>query len=340
MIKKLQTKFIMLTMAALLAVLILIIGGINVANYVNIIHEVDRQLEELESMPPELQGHEEPAPPGNRPSHELIMRDYDTAMESFWNFLYASILISAIGYLLVFVLITYFSGRIIRPVLESYEKQKQFITDAGHELKTPVTIINADVDVLRMEQGDSEWLDDIQLQVKRMSELTSNLVYLSRMEESGGKLPLIEFPVSDIVEEALASFRTLAQSANKELQCDIEPMLSMKGNDKAIGQLIHILMDNAMKYSPEGSAIAISLHKQGRNLILSVLNQSNYTIAKADLPRLFDRFYRTDPSRNSETGGHGIGLSVAKAIVETHNGRIQAESSDVNTLKITTMFPI
>lgn len=340
MIKSLQNRFIMMTMAALLAVLVIIIGGINVANYFHIVNEVDRQLEELESMPPELQGYGEPAPPENGPSHELIMRDYDTAMESFWNFLYASIVIAAIGYILVLGLIVHFSDRIVRPISESYEKQKRFITDAGHELKTPITIINADVDVLRMEQGDSEWLDDIQLQVKRMSDLTGNLMYLSRMEESDGKLPVIEFPVSDLVTETAASFRLLAQSEDKTLQCDIDPMLSMKGNDKAVGQLTGILLDNAIKYSPEGSSITINLRRQGRNLILSVSNQSNYTIAKEDLPRLFDRFYRTDLSRNSETGGHGIGLSVAKAIVEAHNGRIQAESPDGSTLKITAMFPI
>ena len=134
---------------------------------------------------------------------------------------------------------------------ESYEKQKQFITDAGHEIKTPLTIIQADADVLEMELGENEWLADIQNNVRRLTDLTNDLVSLARMEEGGTPLELVEMPLSDVVTETAQTFHTLAQAQNKELGLAVEPMLSMDADEKAISKLVGILMDNALKYSPE-----------------------------------------------------------------------------------------
>ena len=160
------------------------------------------------------------------------------------------------------------------------------------------------------------------------------------MEESSDSMTMIEFPVSDVISEACASFQALAQTQNKTLQCRIKPMLSLKGNEKAIQQLIHLLLDNALKYSPAGSTISLTLEKQNKQLILSVFNPTEQKIEKENLPQLFERFYRMDPSRNSQTGGHGIGLSVAKAIVTAHNGKIQARTTDGKSLLILVTFPL
>ena len=256
----------------------------------------------------------------------------------FRNFAMFSVSISLFGYVVTAILICFFAGKFIRPVAESYEKQKRFITDAGHEIKTPLTIIGADVDLLKMDYGENEYLDDIENQVKRLSGLTGDLVHLARMEESQKSLSMIEFPVSEIVRETAAPFQTLAKSQNKELVLQIQPEQSLCGNEKSVSQLVSILLDNALKYSPEGSTIRLNLEKQGRKLILKVSNLCLTPVTEEDLHHVFDRFWRADPSRNSETGGHGIGLSMAQAIVIAHGGKINATLQGENEFLITAVF--
>ena len=269
----------------------------------------------------------------------ILFLDCGRKLDAFRSFLFASIAISLLGYIVVLLLIAFFSDRIVRPIAESYEKQKRFITDAGHELKTPLTIISADVDVLAMDLGENEWLEDIQKQTKRLTALTNELVFLSRLEEADSPLSLVEFPFSEAVSEAASSFQALAQTQNKDFQCNIQPMLSLKGNERAIQQLVSILLDNALKYSPEGGVVRMRAEKQNKTLLLSVGNTTEEPLSKELLPLLFERFYRTDPSRSAQTGGYGIGLSVAKAIAETHNGKIQARTEDGSFLLITVSFP-
>ena len=273
-------------------------------------------------------------------SVQILFLDCGREITSFQRFLMTSIVLSALGLLLIFGIVVYFSGRIVRPFAESYEKQKQFITDAGHEIKTPLAIIQADADVLEMELGENEWLSDIQAHVKQLSGLTNDLVSLARMEEGGAPLQILEMPISDLVSEAGESFQGLAQTQGKELQLTVEPMLSMEADEKAMRQLVSILLDNALKYSPEGSRIQLSLSRQGKVLKLAVSNSSLVPLPKENLDRLFERFYRADPSRNSQTGGHGIGLSIAKAIVTAHGGQIHASHEENNILQITVTLPL
>lgn len=269
----------------------------------------------------------------------ITFLDCGRKINAFHTFLFASIAMASAGYAAFFVVILYFSGRIIRPIVESYEKQKRFVTDAGHEIKTPLTIIHADVDVLEMEFGENEWLDDIQKQTKRLSALTNDLVYLSRIEESDDAMQMIEFPFSDVVSEAAASFQALAQTQEKSFRCDIQPMLSYVGNEKAIRQLVNILMDNALKYSPSRGTVSIQAEKQGRQIQLTVFNTTLTPVPKDQLNLIFERFYRIDSSRSTQTGGYGIGLSVAKAIVSAHKGKIRAATQDGQSLEITVQFP-
>ena len=269
----------------------------------------------------------------------IAFLDCGRKLDLYHDFVLYSILMAVAGYIVIAVLVIFFVSRFIRPVAESYEKQKRFITDAGHEIKTPLTIISANVDVLKMDIGENECLDDITNQTKRLADLTNDLVYLARMEESDQSVQMIEFPVSDIVSETAAPFKTLAKAQNKELLCQIQPLLTLCGNDKAISQLVSILLDNAIKYSPENSEIKLELEKQGRKLILTVGNPSAVPISEEDLHLVFDRFYRADPSRNSETGGHGIGLSMAQAIVTAHKGKISASSGDGNAFIVKAVFP-
>ena len=237
-------------------------------------------------------------------------------------------------------IVIYFSGKIVRPFAESYEKQKQFITDAGHEIKTPLTIIQADADILEMDLGENEWLTDIQNNVRRLTDLTNDLVCLARMEEGSAPLELLEIPVSDVILETAQAFLSLAQAQKKDLLLSVEPMLSMDADERTIRQLVTILLDNALKYSPEGSFITLSVCKHGKQIALTVRNVSLLPLPEGNLDRLFERFYRTDPSRNSQTGGHGIGLSIASAIAAAHNGQIQASQPEKGSLQITVTFPV
>lgn len=268
----------------------------------------------------------------------IIFLDYGREMKSFRTFLFISTGVSAGGLLAVLLLLLYFSGRIVKPFSENYEKQKQFITDAGHELKTPLTIIDADAEVLAMDIGENEWLSDIRFQAGRLAELTNSLIQLSRMEEQP-QVERIEFPLSDVVEETAETFQSLARTKHKTLQFRIQPMLSMNGDEKAVRQLVTILLDNAVKYSNEEGKIEITLEKQKNFIHLSILNTSE-SVTKENIDHLFDRFYRADCSRNSKSGGYGLGLSIAAAIVAMHKGKITANSQDGKSLRITVLFPV
>ena len=265
---------------------------------------------------------------------KIYFLDCTKSMASFKNFLVSSIFVSIFGMSAVFVLVLLLSKKAIEPMAESYEKQKRFITDAGHEIKTPLTIIDADTTILEMEYGENEWLSDITMQTKRLADLTNDLIYLSKMEEEGKKIAMIKFPFSDVVEEVAQSFQNLAKVQNKNFVTKITPMISLKGDEKAIRQLISILLDNAVKYCGENGEIRLSVWKKGKNTILSVYNTTQ-EMKKENLNHLFDRFYRTDTSRNSQTGGYGIGLSIAKAVTAAHKGKIQASSEDGKSLLIT-----
>lgn len=268
----------------------------------------------------------------------IIFLDYGRELSSFRTFLLTSTGVGIIGLLAVLFLLIILSGRIVKPFSENYEKQKQFITDAGHELKTPLTIIDADAEVLEMDIGENEWLNDIKTQTKRLAQLTNSLILLSRMEEQP-QTEKIEFSISDLTEETLETFQSLARTHNKILSGQIEPMLSMTGDEKAIRQLITILLDNAEKYSDEGGKIEVSLKKQKNMIHLTVSNTVEF-ISRESLPHLFDRFYRADKSRNSKTGGYGLGLSIALAIVNSHKGKITASTQDEKSLMIAVTFPL
>lgn len=269
----------------------------------------------------------------------VIFLDCSRGLSNFRATLAASLLLAGAGLLAVLVLLLILSSRIVRPVAESYEKQKRFITDAGHELKTPLTIIAADAELAEMECGENQWLTDIRRQAGRLAGLTQDLIYLSRMEEEQPRLSFIQFPLSDLVEEVSRSFLAPATSQDKSLVLKIQPMLPFTGDEKAIRQLVSILLDNALKYSPAGGTLGLSLERQGRSLVLTVSNTTCQPVDRGQLAHLFDRFYRGDQSR-SQTGGYGLGLSIARSIVSAHRGRIRAESPDGHTLTIQVTLPV
>ena len=269
----------------------------------------------------------------------IIFLDCDGMLSHFHGFLTISVVTSLIGILLVFLLLAVQSGRVVRPFAESYEKQKRFITDAGHEIRTPLTIIDADAEILEMETGENEWVTDIQKQVQRLRGLTDDLIYLAKMEEKDKKMEKLPFPISETAADTLQSFQALARLQNRQLRWEIEPLLSCTGDMQSIRRLFGILLDNAVKYSDEGGKITFSLCRRGRNIQIVVCNTTKELVTAEQISHLFERFYRTDGSRNSQTGGYGIGLSIAKAIVRAHGGRISASTTDSHSLSIQILLP-
>lgn len=269
----------------------------------------------------------------------ITFLDRGRELSNFNNLIITGLGVTALGLGAVFILMVFLSARITKPFAENYEKQKRFITDAGHELKTPLTIIDADAEVLEMDLGENEWLSDIQSQSRRLADLTNDLIILSRMEENRREITAVDFPFSDMVEETVNTFQVLARTQNKTLVSEITPMISVCGDGKALNRLVMILLDNAVKYSEEGGRILVRLEKEKKRIRLSVYNTTEF-ISREQLAHLFDRFYRTDSSRNSQTGGYGLGLSIAAATVEAHRGRITASTEDEKSLMIIVTLPV
>lgn len=240
------------------------------------------------------------------------------------------------------------SKRIVKPILDSNAKQRRFITDAGHDIKTPLTIISADNDVLRMDleaagmADDLEWCDDIRAQVSTLTELTNRLIYISKMEE-GEELRSrsVDLCLSDVAAHELQSFRSRAKTCGKSLDGEIQPDIHLLGDEAAISQMIRALLDNAFKYSDDGGTIrlTVGLSPHGRTAKLCVYNTAS-EVDRRSIAHWFDRFYQEDESRTHRQGGFGIGLSMVQAVVDAHGGKVQGTSKDGRSVQIEVTLPV
>ena len=240
--------------------------------------------------------------------------------------------------LLAWLLVGLFSSRAIRPLVESAIQQKQFITDAGHELKTPLTVISANMDVLTLETGENEWIRSTQKQVANLRGLVGELIYLSRLDEEDAKLQKTEVDLSKLVAESAEPFVGMAEFAGKTLNVDVEDGMHMTGDGTMLGRLVSILCDNAVKYAPEGDTIAVILARSRKGIMLITDNAVQQPMSDETLRHLFDRFYRADASRSRESGGYGIGLSVARAIAEKHGGNIRVRQTPEGRVRFECML--
>lgn len=266
-----------------------------------------------------------------------IFLDCAREISSFRVTAVSSVVVSLLGLAAVLVLVVFFSQLVFRPVEESIRKQKQFITDASHELKTPLTIIDANTEVIEMEAGENQWTKSTRKQIQRLSGLVQQLVALNRLDENRDMDEKAEFSLSEAVVETVQPYEAPAWTGGKVLEQQIEERLLLTGNERSVRQLVGILVDNAVKYTPEGGKIRVALKKKGKKRCLEIFNDTE-EIPEGKLDVLFERFYRLDSSRNSATGGSGIGLSVAKAIVQAHKGKITAVSPDGKSLRITVIL--
>lgn len=255
-------------------------------------------------------------------------RDLQTVKTTAWLSLGAMLFCVACVYLVV----TLLSRRAIDPVVKASKKQKQFITDASHELKTPITVIATSLKVLEMETGENKWIDKSLAQTEKLRDLVNSLVSLSRMDEEQSPLKMCDFSLSDAVSETVGSFADFAAANGHMLTAEIAPEILYHGDEYAIRQMVSILLDNAVKYASDGSPIRLTLEKGKKGPVLRTVNCcEGLTQQQAD--KLFDRFYRVDQSRT--TGGFGIGLSMARSIAEGHKGSIKATCREENKIEFT-----
>ena len=271
----------------------------------------------------------------------IIFLDCSRSLNTYYSFLMTSIGISLLGLSAVFFLLLIFSSWVFRPVKESLEKQKQFITDASHELKTPLAVIQSDTDVLAIDIGeDNEWILDIQEQTQRLADLTNDLVLLSRIQEQGYQVDKRNFSLSACSQELSSSFQNLFASRHKYLTSQIESDIDISADEKKIRQLLSLLLENASKYTTLNATAEFKVERKGKNVSITVSNPTEQQMSDEQLKHLFDRFYRPDASRNSSTGGYGIGLSVAQAIVQMHKGKISASLSEDQLFSIFVTLPL
>ncbi len=267
----------------------------------------------------------------------ILFLNCQRELDSQHSFEKNSLLISIGVIASVFVLIVLISKRVIAPIQETYIKQKQFITGASHELKTPLAIISSNADVLEMMNGDSKWTQNIHNQVDRLTSLVNSLVVFSRMEEKD-TVERTRFDLANALESRIEDFNELAHFQKKNIVTDIDPDLHYFGEEASIVQLMDILLENAIKYAPEDSGISVSLKKNRKYAILKVSNKA--TVQKGDLSKVFERFYRLDESRNSAIKGYGIGLSMAQLIAEKHKETIRAYAPEDGIFKIEMRFTL
>ena len=263
-----------------------------------------------------------------------IFLDCDREFDEYKTILLYSVLISALSLAVVAILIVFISKVYVSPLADGYEKQKRFITDASHELKTPLTIISANTEILEMDVGENEWTKSIHSQIDRLTDMTNKLVYLARMEEENPHINMIDFTLSNAVAETAEPYKAIALSSGKILNIDAEENVAYKGDEKAIRQALTMLLDNAMKYSDDKGTVWVTLKTLSSGKEIVIKNTVD-KIETGKRDELFDRFVRGDESRNSKTGGSGIGMSVAHAIIAAHKGKISAKSEDGKSLTIT-----
>mgnify|MGYP002550455393 FL=1 len=258
----------------------------------------------------------------------VVVADISNQLRSELRVLLLSLAAGAAGWFFMLILISLLSGRAVRPIVENMEKQKRFITDAGHEIKTPLAIIMANTDALELHQGETKWSRNIRGQTERLSGLMQNLLTLSRMDEGTAETLMSECSLSEMTRDAVAQFREPAENRGISVLCDIAENVTVTGDKVRLLQLLTILLDNAVKYA-EGVTpeIRVSVSRQERTAVLRISNTC-FLGQDEDPGKWFERFYRGDSARTQKSGGYGIGLSAASAIVRLHKGSVKAEYED------------
>lgn len=263
----------------------------------------------------------------------LTIIDNSSIQSSLYNYLLISLSLFILLEVIVYLVSTVLTNWIIKPVISSFEKQKEFIADASHELKTPLSVIIASSEVLEDNPNEVKWLNNIKSEANRMNILIKNLLELASFEKKETYV-LKEDNLSKVVELAVLTFDAKAYESDIKLESNIDENIKFNFDIYSINELVEILLDNALKHADKKSTIVVSLKEQGNNILLSVTDTGDI-IPKGEEEKIFERFYRLDKSRSRKENRYGLGLAIAKNIVINHNGKISAESvGKVTTFKV------
>ena len=252
----------------------------------------------------------------------LVVLDSTNYLESRNDFFWLSIQLCFYSFIFFVLVVSGFSNFAIRPYIKNYENQKRFITNAGHELKTPLAIISANTELQELMTGENEWTESTKDQVKRLSNLINQMVVLARLEEQPD-VTLVDVNFSEVVKKVAGNFKSVIEKAGKKYEIKLQEDIHVKATEDELYELVSILIDNACKYCDEDGQIFVTLTKakRGKRARLTVAN--SYADGKnVDYSRFFDRFYREDESHNQKQPGYGIGLSMAESLVRIFKGRI------------------
>lgn len=248
-------------------------------------------------------------------------------------------ILSLIAALALTGIVALLSKHIVKPIIDSQRRQRQFVTNAGHDLRTPVSIISADADVLALDLGENEWIDDIKKQVRVMTDLTESLVTLAKAGE-GVQHDAQDVDLSDVVSQSVKGFGSRAQLEGHQLETQVQAGVHVAGEPSYLERMTSQLVDNALKYSSEGTPIQVSLGRKGSHAILVVRNQAEH-VDPSEVKHWFDRFYQSDKARTHSKAGFGIGLSMVEAVAEAHGGKVVGEATpDDSTVTITVTLPV
>lgn len=263
---------------------------------------------------------------------ELIFVDARAEITSYEKMIIISSIIFISTDILITLIVILLSKKIIKPYEELYKKEKMFLTNASHELKTPITIIKTDLDVLKMDDVNNEWIDSIDNQTNRLSKLVNEMVNLYKIEEKKEDIIKSEFNISEVTLDVLDNFLPSFNSKKYNIKIDVKDNIIFNSNEEIYMKILFILLDNANKYGLSKGDFSISLYKDKKKLILKVYNQTE-KFNKDKLKFIFDRFYTLDESRSKEKSGYGIGLSIAKILVEDIGGTIQVSTNDNKSIE-------
>ena len=241
-----------------------------------------------------------------------------------------SILLFVLSEMLIILVSYLITEWITKPAREAFEKQKEFIADASHELKTPLAVIMASSDSLKVNKENIKYLDNIKFETERMNKLISSLLELSKLENTK-EIEMKEENLSKLVEKIALTFEGIAFEDNISIETDIEKNIMFKCNKDEIEKVISILIDNAIKHSNKNTSVDVIMSKLKNGITIKVINEGE-GIKPGDEKLIFERFYRSDKSRNRESNRYGLGLAIAKNIVELHKGTIVASSKDSKTI--------
>lgn len=259
----------------------------------------------------------------------LVFLDRSSEIATLSQLILVLVAIGIISIIILSIISYYLATWAIRPIALAWEKQQRFVADASHELKTPLTVIQTTTDVLLANKdhtimSEQKWVDYIKSETQRMSKLVSDLLYLAKVDRHEA-LVKSSFNLSEAITHVILPFESIVFESLKSLEISIEPDLMYVGEEARIQQVAVILLDNALKYAPVGTAIHISLKRHHSSYQLQISNEGE-GIPQKHLDKIFERFYRVDDSRARETGGYGLGLSIAKSIIDQHHGSISVTS--------------